>query len=62
MEKRQSLNRSSIISLQSSSLLSQENQEAVNELAEQLQAEGFKVMTILYQESIILIHGYCIKS
>ena len=38
--------RNSIISLQSSSLLSQENQEAVNELAEKLQTEGFKVVAI----------------
>ena len=42
MEKRQS--RNSIISLQSSSLFSHENQEMVNELAEKLQANGFKVL------------------
>ena len=52
MDKRQS--RNSIISLQSSSLLNQENQETVNELAESLQSDGFKVM--------VTIDGCCIES
>jgi len=45
MEKRPSITdrHSSIISLQSSSLFSQENQEIVDELAEKLQTDGTKV-------------------
>ena len=45
MERRQSNSRnSSIISLQSSSFFSHENQEIINELAEKLHTDGFKVL------------------
>ena len=44
--ERQTSSRNSVISLQSSSLFSPENQEVVNELAEKLQTAGIKVAII----------------